>query len=68
MRTNGKKAKTMSNMFHVVANTNPIVQLAIQIKNGRMKLVNMSIKIIVYVKKDYSWNPSTCTCENSKYL
>ena len=19
-------------------------------------------------KKDYSWNPSTCTCENSKYL
>ena len=19
-------------------------------------------------KEDYSWNPSTCTCENSKYL
>ena len=19
-------------------------------------------------KKDYSWNPSTCICENSKYL
>ena len=28
----------------------------------------MNVKIIVYAKKDYSWNPSTCICENSKYL
>ena len=21
-----------------------------------------------YTKKDYSWNPNTCICENSKYL
>ena len=28
----------------------------------------MNIKIIINVKKDYSWNPSTCICENSKYL
>ena len=24
--------------------------------------------MIVSVKKDYSWNFSTCTCENNKYL
>ena len=29
---------------------------------------NVSIKCIVLVKKDYSWNPSTCICESSKYL
>ena len=22
----------------------------------------------MYVKKDYVWNPSTCNCENGKYL
>ena len=25
-------------------------------------------KVIVIVKKNYNMNPSTCTCENSKYL
>ena len=24
--------------------------------------------MIVSAKKDYSWNPGTCTCEDSKYL
>ena len=33
-----------------------------------MKHVNVSVKIIVHVKKDYSLNPSTCICENGKYL
>ena len=28
----------------------------------------MSVKIIVKCQKDYSWNPSKCTCENTKYL
>ena len=32
-----------------------------------MKHVSVSIKII-QCNKDYSWNRSTCTCENSKYL
>ena len=27
----------------------------------------MNIKVIIY-EKDYSWNTSTCVCENSKYL
>ena len=32
-----------------------------------MKHVNVSVKIIVHPKKDYSWNPSTCICENGKF-
>ena len=28
----------------------------------------MSVKNIIYVKKDYVWNPATCNCENGKYL
>ena len=28
----------------------------------------MSVEIILHIKKDYSWNPSTCICENAKYL
>ena len=26
------------------------------------------MKNIIYVKKYYIWNPSTCSCENGKYL
>ena len=55
-------------MFHVIVIVNSILQLAIQIKNGKMKHVNMSVKIIASAKKDYSWNLSTYICENSKYL
>ena len=35
--TNKSRAKTMVNMFDVIANTNSIVQLSIQIKNGITK-------------------------------
>ena len=29
----------------------------------------MNVKVIVRAKKkDYSWNPGTCNCENSKYV
>ena len=33
-----------------------------------MKHANASIKTIKCAKKVNSWNPSTCTCQNSKYL
>ena len=36
---------------------NSIVQHVTRIKNGIIKHVN-----------DYSWNPSTCFCENGNYL
>ena len=37
-------------------------------KNGIIKHVNVNGKIIISLKKDYSWNPNTCICENTKYL
>ena len=30
--------------------------------------VDASVKNIIYVKKDYIWNPATCSCENRKHL
>ena len=37
-------------------------------RNGLMKTIYVSVKIIVHGKKDYSWNSSTCICEDGKYL
>ena len=62
MITNKNEAKKWQKILHETANANVIVQLAIQIKNQcRPKKYRKS-------KKDYSWNPSTSTCENSRYL
>ena len=61
------KVKQWENIFNVILNASPIVQHVIQIKNGIIKHANVSLKIIVRAKKDYSWNRSTCICENSKY-
>ena len=52
-------------MFHMIVNANSVVQLVIQIRNGIMINVYTSVK---KCKKDYSWNPSACVCEKSKYL
>ena len=30
--------------------------------------VDVSVKNVMYVEKDYIWNPSTCSCKNGKYL
>ena len=40
----------------------------IQISGGMTINLDVSIKNVMYVKKDYVWNPSTCNCENGKYL
>ena len=40
----------------------------IQIKNGKKKHVKINVNIYIHAKKDYSWDPSTSPCENSKYL
>ena len=47
----------------MIVNANSVVQHIIQIKNGQCECKNYST-----CKKDYSWNPSTCICEDSKYL
>ena len=66
--TRKMKLKQWQNIFNVITNANSIVQIAIQIKNRTMKHVNVSVKIIVRAKRDYSWSPSICICENDKYL
>ena len=45
------KLKQGQNIFHLVVNANSIKQLAIQTKNGILKHVNMSVKIIVHAKE-----------------
>ena len=51
----------------MIINANSIVQHVTQSNNGVMINANVSVKIIIR-KKDYSWNPSKCICENEKYL
>ena len=36
----------------------------VQIENGIIKHANVNVKKIMW--KRYSWNPSTCICENKK--
>ena len=64
------KLKQRQNIFHVIVNANSIVEHVhlMQIKNGIMKHVNVNVKNYRKCKKDYSWNPSICICENSNYL
>ena len=40
----------------------------IQINGGITINVDASAKKIIHVKKDYIWNPATCSCKNGKYL
>ena len=62
------KLKQWQNIFHVIVDANSIAQHVIRAKNGIVKHVNVNAKNYCKCKKDYSWNPSTCICENSKYL
>ena len=55
-------------MYHVNVNVNLIEQNAIQINGGITMNVHVNVKHKIYVKKDYIWNPTTCHCENGKYL
>ena len=43
-------------------------QNVIQINGGITINVDVSVKNIIYAKKKYVWNPSTCICENGKGL
>ena len=45
------RLKQWQNIFNVIVNVNPIVQHAIQIKNGRIKPVKVNVKIIISAKK-----------------
>ena len=49
--TKTNDVKQWQNIFHLVVNANSIVQHVIQIKNGIMKHVNVSVKFIISAKK-----------------
>ena len=49
-------------------NVNLIKENEIEMNGGITINVDVSVKNIIYVKKNYIWNPSTCICENRKYL
>ena len=51
MITRISEAKTLENIFHAIVNANLTVQYVIQIKNGIIKYVSVSVKIIVHEKK-----------------
>ena len=55
-------------MYHLNLNVNVMFENVIQIKNGIMINDDASVKNIKYMKKDYLWNPVTCSCENGHYL
>ena len=58
----------MKNIIHVIVNATSIVEHVIQIKNETMINASASVKSVVRSQKFYSWNCSTCICENGKYL
>ena len=51
MIINKNGAKKWQNIFHVIANTNFILQHVIQIKDGIIKHINANLKIIISAKK-----------------
>ena len=40
----------------------------IQLNGGIMVNVDVIVKNVMYVKKDYIWNPSATNCKNGNYL
>ena len=54
--------------YHANANVNLMKENVIQINVGITINVDVRVKNLLYVKKNYIWNPATCNCENGKYL
>ena len=56
--------KTLTKHLSCECNGNLMEQNVIQINGGITINADVSVKNIIYVKKEYVWNPSTCICEN----
>ena len=61
--------KHQKNIYHPNVNVTVMVKNVIQIKIG----ITINVHVNASLRKnnawkDYIWNPSTCTCENGKYL
>ena len=55
-------------MYHANVNANLMEESEIQIKVRIIVNVKASVRNIIYVRKDYVWNPTTFSCENGKYF
>ena len=62
------KLKKWQNIFHVIVNASSIVKNVIHLKKWNNKTCHYECKNYHKCKKDCSWNPSTCICDNNKYL
>ena len=62
--------KCQQSMYHLNKNVNVDLmgKNVIQINGGITINVDVSVKKHYVCEKDYIWNPSTCSCENGKYL
>ena len=62
--------KCQQSMYHLNKNVNVDLmgKNVIQIHGGITINVDVSVKKHHVCEKDYIWNPSTCSCENGKYL
>ena len=55
-------------IYHVNVNVTLMKKNVIQINSGIVINIDVNIKNVMYMKKDYIWNPAICSCENGKYL
>ena len=63
------KQRQWQNIFCVVVNTNSTIQYVLQIKSGKIKHVNVNVKIIISTEKIKAGILAhVYTFENSKYL
>ena len=62
--------KRQQSMYHLNKNVNVDLmgKNVIQINGGITINVDVSVRKHHVCEKDYIWNPSTCSCENGKYL
>ena len=62
--------KRQQSMYHLNKNVNVDLmgKNVIQINGGITINVDVSVRKHHVCEKDYIWNPSTCGCENGKYL
>ena len=62
--------KRQQSMYHLNKNVNVDLmgKNVIRINGGITINVDVSVRKHHVCEKDYIWNPSTCSCDNGKYL
>ena len=66
--TGKNESKILKKIYYANVNVDLMGKNVIQINGGIMVNVDLSVKDVMYVKKDYISKPATCSCENEKHL